>query len=471
MRAWIPGLLIASCFMGACATYRPRPLQAPDLERAYRERALDDGHLREFIEASIGAPMPSWPPESLDLKTLTLIAYYYSPELDVARAQLATAEAGVRAARGRVNPGLTASGGYNRDPASHLEAGLSPSFTLETAGKRGYRILRAQHELESAQAGLAEATWQLRSRVRTEFFNHLLADARLALLERERRTRADIVDMFSRRVEVGEAARPELDVFRLDLILTEATFRTARGDAVQTRAALENVIGLPPGALLDARWTAPTFDAPPPADALPIKAVQRAGMLHRADVRRSLSDFAVADSSLRLELARQYPDLVLSPTFSFEEDFARYILAATLEPLAVLHRNQGPIALAEARREEAAVRFEALQATAIGQFERALITYGAAFDTWQQASTQLTTVQRDREDAARQALAAGEGDRLTLATAQLQTVTAARTRLDALSEVQGALGALEDAMQQPLEDALNLPDPLRASPRKGAQAQ
>jgi outer membrane protein TolC len=301
--------------------------------------------------------------------------------------------------------------------------------------------------------------------------NQLIAEARLALLEREQNTRSDIVEMFNRRVEVGEAARPELDVFRIDLITTQAAYRLARGDAAQSRAALANAISLPPSALTNATWAVPTFDVPLSPAVLPVALVQRAGMLHRADVRRSLSDFAVADVSLRLALARQYPDLVLSPGYSFEEGFARYILAATLEPLALFHRNQGSIAVADAQREEAATRFERLQATAIGDLERARIRYGAAFDGWREASDQLTTVQRDRVEAARRSLAAGEGDRLGLATAQLQAITAARARLDALTEVQTALGALEDAMQQPLEDALTVPDPTRTSPRKGAQAQ
>ena len=68
-------------------------------------------------------------------------------------------------------------------------------------------------------------------------------------------------------------------------------------------------------------------------------------------------------------------------------------------------------------------------------------------------------------------MAVGEGDRLSVAIAQLETVTAARARLDALADVQNAMGALEDAMQQPLEGALTVPDVPRISPRTGAPAQ
>jgi outer membrane protein TolC len=96
------------------------------------------------------------------------------------------------------------------------------------------------------------------------------------------------------------------------------------------------------------------------------------------------------------------------------------------------------------------------------------VRYRAALDEWRDANDRLVVVQRDREEAARRALAAGEGDRLSLATVRLQTATAAKARLDALTRVQTALGALEDAMQQPLEAALSVPDPMRVSPRKGA---
>ena len=467
MRSVVLGAWLASPFVLGCATYHARPLQAPALERAYRARTLDNIQLRSFIETSTGSAQSAWPPRSLELKTLVLTGYYYSPDLEVARAQVAVAEAGIRAAGARINPSLGLQAGYNRNPESHLEYAVSPSFTIETAGKRGYRILRAEREADAARVGLVEAGWHLRSRVRAAFFNHLLAAERLNVLQTEQSIRAEIVQIFDRRLAVGEAARPELDIYRVDLITTDAAVRVAIGDVAQTHSALANAVGLPSSALDDVRVSSTTLGSPVPGDALPVATVERAGLQHRADVRRSLADYAAADATLQLELARQYPDVVLTPGYTFEEGFVRYVLNAAIEPLAVLHRNQGPIAVAEAQRLEAAERFEALQAQAIGEMERAIVQYRAAFDEWREANDRLIGMQRDREEAARRALEAGEGDRLSLATVRLQTVTAARARLDALTHVQTALGALEDAMQQPLEDALAVPDPSRVSPRKG----
>ena len=465
MRCSVFCVLAISSFLGGCATYLARPLDAPALERAFAARRLDDPGLRTFVETATESASTVWPPSSVDLTTLTVIGEYYSADLDVARAHLTAADAAIRAAGARMNPSLSLDAAYDRNPESHREGGFGPSVTIETAGKRGDRILRAEHEAESAMAGFHEADWHLRSRVRAAFVNDVLARARLDLLQREIDVRNSLVDMIDRRVAVGDAARPELDIYRVELITAQAALRAATGDVVEARAALAATVGLPSAALVNTSLTAPAFDAPIAVDALPILSVERAGLLHRADVRRSLSDYAAADAGLRLELARQYPDLSLSPSYNFEEGFARYVLDVVIEPVAVFHHNQGPIAVAEALRDEAAARFEALQAAAVGEMEQAQAQYHAALDAWGEANDRLVAVQRDREDAARRALDIGDGDRLSLATAQLQTITAARTRLDALAHVHAALGALEDAMQQPLQSALMIPDPPRVSPR------
>src|SRR5262249_50364358 len=170
---------------------------------------------------------------------------YYSASLDVARAQLSAAEAGIGAARARINPGLVGSAAYDRNPESHFDRSLGPSFTVETAGKRGFRILRAEAEAESARNTLAEASWQLRSSVRAAFINHLLAAARLELTEREVQVRSEIVEIFERRVAVGEAATPELDIYRVNLITATAALRRSRGDVTQPPAGVGSRHGRP----------------------------------------------------------------------------------------------------------------------------------------------------------------------------------------------------------------------------------
>ncbi|MES1258691.1 MAG: TolC family protein, partial [Acidobacteriota bacterium] len=121
----------------SCIKYQPRELNPVATEQQFRARTLDHPGLADFVRAQTGSAAPSWPPARLDPESLTYIAYYFNPDLDVARAKLASASAALLTARQRMNPSLAAGGGYNRTPDSVATWSVSPAFTIETAGKRG----------------------------------------------------------------------------------------------------------------------------------------------------------------------------------------------------------------------------------------------------------------------------------------------------------------------------------------------
>ena len=51
---------------------------------------------------------------------------------------------------------------------------------------------------------------------------------------------------------------------------------------------------------------------------MPAAALQTTALLNRLDIRIALEKYAAAESKLKLELAKQYPDLVISPGYAFE---------------------------------------------------------------------------------------------------------------------------------------------------------
>ena len=220
-----------------CVKYRPRALDPPSLETQYRARSLTAPALVEYLHQN-GQAHGAWPPRSLDLRALALISYFYSPDLAVARAKLAAAEAAVAVAGLRPSSSVAVEGGYNPNPESNVLYGIFPSFTIETAGKRGLRILQAQRVTESARAGLVESGWLVRSRVRTSLFNYLVAERRKELLETEVAVRNEIAGIFDKRVSVGEAPRPELDIYRVALLNTRSSLDAAAGETAQARMTL-----------------------------------------------------------------------------------------------------------------------------------------------------------------------------------------------------------------------------------------
>jgi len=454
------GTALSIAGVSGCVAYRPRRIEPPRLEQEFRNRSLTDSGLNDFVQSAVrGVPTP-WPPVSLDLQSITWIAIYYSPDVRLARAQMRVAEEQIVAAGARPNPSLSGEAGYNTSPESKALFSLLPNFTIQTAGKRGYRILQVERLAEAARLAVSEAGWRARSRARTALVDYLISVRRRDLLRKEEQLRSEIVRIFDRRLEVGEAARPELDVFRVDLVTAQSALLAIEGEMGRAHAALASSIGVPRAAIEGTPVEWPRIDSPPLEGGLPLQALQRAGLLHRIDVRRLVAEYAAADATLRLEVARQYPDIQIGPGYTFEEGFSRYIFAGGLAPVPLFHRNRGMIAVAEAERARVETQVEAAQAQAIGEIERALAQYRAATAEWSEAARRLIAIRREREEAAVKALEAGEGDRLAVAMTRLESVTAERARLDALARVQAALGALEDAVQQPLEPGVIFPDPL-----------
>src|SRR5258708_12030557 len=134
--------------------------------------------------------------------------------------------------------------------------------------------------------------------------------------------------------------------------------------------------------------------------------IQRLALLNRIDLRRQLAQYAVVDEALKLEIAKQYPDINIAGGYSWEG--GENIL--DLGPSAVLpvfNQNQGPIAEAEARRTEVAAQFLAMQAGIIEQSRTALTRYRGTLGALD-AARNAAELQTKRIGQARRAVADGE---------------------------------------------------------------
>jgi hypothetical protein len=120
--------------LAACYHYRAQPIQPPTLEQQYRARTLSDPGLKQFIEAQPVEKPPAWPPTGLSLETLTLVAFYFHPDLDTARARLAASKAAVITASTKPNPGFSGAGGYTDAERAPYVLKFSLDWIIETAG-------------------------------------------------------------------------------------------------------------------------------------------------------------------------------------------------------------------------------------------------------------------------------------------------------------------------------------------------
>jgi len=444
---------LVACIFCGCATYQPEPLNPAEVARQFESRALANPGLCAYLNTNAAAKPSACPPPQWNVETLTLAGFYFSPDMAVAAAQVRTADAAIVTAGARPNPVVGLGPQYDVRSTPNFVPWAIGAFSLdlpiETAGKRGYRIAQAKRLADAARLAAGETAWTVRSRIRAALLRYLLDTRRGDLTAQERDALALTSALVAARVKAGEASQPELDLALSGLQNARLRAAEAQARVPADRNALAAAIGLPVEALDGAKlvWTA--LDSPPDEQPLAPDTVQRLALLDRIDLRRKLAQYAASDEALKLEIAKQYPDLHLAGGYSWEGGENIFELGPSLA-LPIFNQNQGPIAAAAARRKEVAAQFLAMQAGIIAEARTALINYRGALAALDAARSAAKYQARRYEQASR-AAAVGESDALTLAATRLPDLAAQQTLLQGLACAQSALGTLENSMQRPLD--------------------
>ena len=440
--------LCLALFLGllaGCARFEPKPISPAQTAAELESRSLTNAALKTFLETNLHRAFPDWPATAFDFDLLTLAAFYYHPDLAVAWAQWAVAQAGNKTAGGRPNPTLSLVPGY--DTAGGLASPWFPAVSLdvpiETAGKRGKRIAAAKHLSEAARLNLATVAWKVRSDLRSSLLVFSAAQRREALLEKQISVQEKIVALLDQQIQAGAIAGSEAAAPHIALQKLRLDFAAAQSQRAEARARVAEAIGVPLGALGDL----PDGDSRAPAD-LTTAEIRRAALRGRTDILGALAEYAAAQANLQLEIAKQYPDVHLNPGYQFDLGENKWSLGLSFD-LPILNQNQGPIAEAAARREEAAAKFNAVQFKVLAEIERAVEVFRVS-EKNSATLRALAETQAKQRAAVESQFNAGALERLDWLNAQFESVNADLLQLDARAKLQAAAAALEDAVQRPL---------------------
>jgi outer membrane protein, heavy metal efflux system len=422
-------ILFASLVLAipACLRYSPQPIDA-----GRHARALTSRHLTA----------KTW-----TLRALTSEALKNSADLAVARAQYQTARAAIGSAGERPNPTVALSPQVVTPYTKWIAGtyGVDFDWTIETAGKRARRMETAAQAANAAAANVVGAEWKVRVAVRKAMLGLSVAERRAALLDETNAKQAEVLKLIQERIKAGAAsaldsAQPRLLAAQLRLQASDA----AKGIAL-ARASLAEALTMSTSGIDGATFSFAAFEG------VPGKSVshRRMALTHRADVLAALADYSAAEAALRLEVAKQYPDIHLNPGYQLDAGENKWALGIGLA-LPIVSQNKGPIREAEAKRREAAAKFDAVQAKVLADCDRAAAAVGAA--RAKLATTDELLAEQERQiESLQRIVAVGEGDKIALFSAEVERATTRISRLDALAELHAALGMLEEATQTPLE--------------------
>src|SRR5260221_1777097 len=220
-------LVLAGFIFESCAHYQPQPLVPEQSASEMESRTLGGG---------------AW-----DRARLTAAALKMEPELEVARAKVATAQAAIVTAGARPNPTF----GFSATNVSRLLGGMPPwisGFTLdvpiETAGKRGHRIAQAQALANAAALSFSQAEWFAKSRVRKSLLDSFAAKQRFEIFREQQGDFEETLKLLEAQVEAGEVSRIEAFQARSHLSETRLLSREAETKSAEARAALAAAVGV-----------------------------------------------------------------------------------------------------------------------------------------------------------------------------------------------------------------------------------
>ncbi len=444
----VSGLI--SLTLAGCATYHARPLKPAAFQSRFHARSLTNPQLKAFIARQPIKLQPGFP-HVQTLSTLVAAAWYYSPALRVQLAQLALDNANMISAGQSPNPTVALSPTY----AAKAGPGISPwilgfnfNIPIETAARRQDRMAQAAALTRAGRFDLGEAAWNVRQRVRLTLIDYLFARRRLALLRQQVRNTSMIQSLIKARFQAGDISRPVYIAAEIQARQAALALVAAQGQVRQRRIVLAAALSMPLRALAGVHISHAQLMHTPPAQSLNIKRLSRAALLNRMDIQSLLAQYQAAEAELKLQIARQYPDIQLGPGYSFNQGANDFTLGFTMA-LPVFNQNQGAIAAANAHRLIIAAELMRKQTAVITRIRSALSQYRSALRQWHTANA-IEIQARTQLRATRRGFQAGAKSRLALSEAQLALNTFAQAALRARRSAVLALGNLESLLEKPL---------------------
>jgi outer membrane protein, heavy metal efflux system len=464
-------ILLASLFTG-CAKekYVAKPISAQQTSAKFFAKDPLSSDFKAYLVKQ-GYKADEIPFKSWGLKELTASALYHHSKLDVAKAQLGLANAQLESAGLQQN--LTLNGSLARSNQANGDIrpwsyGLNVEIPIETAGKREIKIEEAQHLTEVARIDVADAAWQLRSQVSKDLLRYHENIAQQTLLQQQIDQHNAIVNMLEKRVAIGVLSNTEVIASKLLMQTKKDALTAEQAKSEEILANLATDAGLTlekfkqiPISNLEIESTLSEHAEILKIDAaknLQTRNLQESALLNRLDIRRSLENYAAAEANIKLEVAKQTPDISITPGFIF--DFGDKIWSLGFSSLLnllntnQLNTSQTLIAEAIQLREIEGAQFEALQAKVIGDLSAANARFDAAQQNLAKAKQQQAAQQVYMQKLNKQ-FAAGALDKLELTQASLLAKLADAQIVSSQFDALSAANELEDLLQMPLDNLVN----------------
>ncbi len=353
------------------------------------------------------------------------------------------------------NPTLELEGGTGALTGSSAENSLSLGVSQEffLAGKRQKRLAIAEQELEMYRWQLADRERLLREEVKTAFYDAILAQQRISLLDRSIALNRQLLDVTKERLAAGDIPELEMNLVKVELARSEGAKIEVEKALSQNQAKLLTLMGLPPG---EDPSIVGTFET---EILLQKNLVDLKQLAHekRPDRNALESEKNRGESDITLARAEGIPDLTAGLAFrrdtttmeigGIEGKETGYTIGLKLSmPIPVFDRNQAGVQEARAKRNSTESRLTAAIRSAEREVETAYASFKNAEKVLSLYKSSIIPQLEENLKLTQEAYRLGEVGILTVIQEQKKFFEVNDSYLAALHDRQAALVKLETAV-------------------------
>lgn len=376
-------LFVAGCTLGP-------DYHGPD---SVAPKALEKGFARAPADLSNLKPQANawWRTlNDAQLDALVDMALHDSPTLQVTRARLRQARAGVALQRGQSLPRAGASAAYlqagsaGNGADTHLTLGaFDASWEFDLFGANRRAVESAQAQAQAAQHDLADAQVQLSAEVAHDYLGLREQQQRAALARQSQALEEQTLVLTEQRLAGGTASQLDLERVRTQVQTTRSAIIALDGAVLESLDQLALLCGLAP-ATLDSRLSTPQPLPEMPANLAIGDPAQL--LRQRPDIRAAERELAGYTANIGQQRAGAFPKVSLFGSLSMvATDSGSLLHKDNLAWLGVPYlqwdvldfgRNEARVDQAEARRDEAQAHYAAIVLAALRDANVALSRFG-----------------------------------------------------------------------------------------------
>lgn len=287
---------------------------------------------------------------SFTLEQIVSISAEQNPSINISKAREESAAANVITAKTFANPQFEVGAGPTsyRTPGgqgSNGNWGVALSQPIDFPSVRQARREVAENNVQVAALGTDVTRTEVRTRVKSAFYDVIQRQAVMGLAEADRNLLKDIRERVKLRVDVGEAPKYELIKADTEALAAERDYQAARVRVTEAKAYLRGLIGAAIPEDYSLVGDLPLSSSLPNIDEL------RSRINDAAQLKQIRAAIKTSEANLRLQQQLRNPGLTVRAGVEQDPDLRQLRLGISI-PLPVWDQRSGPIAQAAAEVKE-----------------------------------------------------------------------------------------------------------------------